>query len=150
MEVILLDRVKNLGTVGDRVTVKAGYGRNFLLPKRLAVPANAANVAEFEARRAEHEAAAAAALSAAQERGAAIEALSVEIAAKAGTEGKLFGSVTNREVADAIVAAGVQVEKMEVRMGDLHIREVGEYEIGLHLHSDVDASITVTVVAEEE
>lgn len=149
MDVILLDRVKNLGTVGDRVTVKSGYGRNYLLPKRLAVPATKANVEEFEARRAEHEAAAAAALAAAEARRAKIEELEVVISAKAGTEGKLFGSITNREIADAISAAGVQVEKMEVRMADNNIRETGEYEIALHLHSDVDAALTIQVVEDE-
>lgn len=149
MEVILLENIGNLGALGDQVSVKSGYGRNFLIPQGKAVPATSDNVAKFEARRAELEAAAAAALDAAKKRGDAVEAIGrVEIAATAGDEGKLFGSVGTRDIAEAITAAGVQVDKSEVRLPEGVIREVGEYEIMLQLHAEVTANIAVAVVAE--
>jgi len=149
MDIILLENIGNLGALGDQVTVKAGYGRNFLVPQGKAVPATAENVAKFEARRAELEAAAAAALAAAQKRGEAITGLErVQIPATAGEEGKLFGSVGTRDIAEAITAAGVEVDKAEVRLPDGVIREVGEYEIMVQLHAEVTANIAVAVVAE--
>ena len=144
MEVILLENVGNLGSLGDKVDVKSGYGRNFLIPQGKAVPATEDNVAKFEARRAELEAAAQAALAAAEQRAAAIEALaSVSIEATAGEEGKLFGSVGTRDISEAITAAGVEIDKSEVRLPEGVIRELGEYEVMLQLHGNVAASIAV-------
>ncbi|MGB0722379.1 MAG: 50S ribosomal protein L9 [Gammaproteobacteria bacterium] len=148
MDVILLERVKNLGTVGDRVNVKAGYGRNFLMPTGKAIPATESNVAEFEARRADLEAKAKDLLDTAEARKAKLSELKVTIAANAGTEGKLFGSVGPREVADAITAAGVEVDRMEVRMPEGPIRICGVTELGLHLHPEVDATVEIEVVPE--
>lgn len=149
MEVILLENVGSLGSLGDKVTVKPGYGRNFLIPQGKAVSATQANIAVFEARRAELEAAAAEALAAAEKRAAAIEALArVEIPATAGEEGKLFGSVGTRDIADALTAAGVEADKSEVRLPEGVIRELGEYDIMVQLHGDVTANIQVAVVAE--
>ena len=148
MEVILLENVGNLGSLGDKVDVKSGYGRNFLIPQGKAVPATEDNVAKFEARRAELEAAAQAALAAAEQRAAAIEGLaSVSIEATAGEEGKLFGSVGTRDISEAITAAGVEIDKSEVRLPEGVIRELGEYEVMLQLHGNVAASIAVAVVA---
>ena len=148
MEVILLENVGNLGSLGDKVDVKSGYGRNFLIPQGKAVPATEDNVAKFEARRAELEAAAQAALAAAEQRAAAIEALaSVSIEATAGEEGKLFGSVATRDISEGITAAGVEIDKSEVRLPEGVIRELGEYEVMLQLHGNVAASIAVAVVA---
>ena len=148
MEVILLENVGNLDSLGDKVDVKSGYGRNFLIPQGKAVPATEDNVAKFEARRAELEAAAQAALAAAEQRAAAIEALaSVSIEATAGEEGKLFGSVGTRDISEAITAAGVEIDKSEVRLPEGVIRELGEYEVMLQLHGNVAASIAVAVVA---
>ena len=149
MEVILLENVGRLGVLGDKVDVKPGYGRNFLIPQGKAVPATADNVAKFEARRAELEAAAASALNAAQQRADAISALDgVQIAATAGDEGKLFGSIGTRDIADAITAAGCELDKSEVRLPEGVIRELGEYEIMLQLHADVATTVAVAVVAE--
>ena len=147
MEVILLERVKNLGSVGDRVNVRSGFGRNFLIPYGKAVPANQANIQEFESRRAELEAAAAASVQAAQARQAALADMTVTIAAKAGTEGKLFGSVGSREIAAALKAAGVDVDKAEVRLPEGPIRQIGEYPVGVHLHSDIEGTVSVRVIA---
>ena len=148
MEIILLENVGNLGVLGDKVDVKPGYGRNFLIPQGKAVPATEDNVARFEARRAELEAAAAASLEAAQERAAAVECLEgVSIAATAGEEGKLFGSVGTRDIADAVTAAGVSVDKSEVRLPEGVIRELGDYEVMLQLHGNVAVSIAVAVIA---
>lgn len=148
MEVILLEKVANLGSLGDKVKVKAGYGRNFLLPYGKAVAATADNLKAFEERRAELEKAAAEKLSAAQARGEALEGASVTITSKAGEEGKLFGSIGVRDIADAITAAGTEVEKSEVRLPEGPLRVVGEYEIELQLHSDVTVHINLAVVAE--
>ena len=149
MEVILLENVGSLGSLGDKVAVKAGYGRNFLIPQGKAVPATEENVAVFEARRAELEAAAAATLEAAQKRASAIEALErIEIAATAGDEGKLFGSVGTRDIADSMTQAGVEVDKSEVRLPEGVIRETGEYQVMLQVHGEVTATITVVVVPE--
>lgn len=148
MEVILLEKVANLGSLGDKVKVKAGYGRNFLLPYGKAVPATADNLKAFEERRAELEKAAAEKLAEAQTRGETLEGSSVTITSKAGEEGKLFGSIGVRDIADAITAAGTEVEKSEVRLPEGPIRVVGEYEIELQLHSDVTVAINLAVVAE--
>lgn len=147
MEVILLEKIGKLGNLGDRVKVKGGYGRNFLLPFGKAVPATEANVAEFETRRSELEAAAGEKLTAAQERARQMEELEITIEAHAGDEGKLFGSVGPRDVADAIASAGIEVGKGEIRMPGGPIREVGEYEIDVHLHSDVNAVVHLIITA---
>ncbi|MFK7975929.1 MAG: 50S ribosomal protein L9 [Halioglobus sp.] len=149
MEVILLENISNLGTLGDKVDVKAGYGRNFLIPQGKAVPATAGNVADFEARRAELEAAAADVLAAAQARGDSIEGLdTVIIPANAGDEGKLFGSIGTRDIADAITAAGVEVDKSEVRLPEGALRELGEYEIAIQVHGEVTSTVAVSVIPE--
>ena len=149
MEVILLEKVTKLGDLGDKVNVKSGFGRNFLIPYGKAVQATEASIAEFESRRAELQAAADAALAAAEARAEAMAELVVTIEANAGNEGKLFGSIGTRDVADAVTAAGHELKKAEVRMPLGVIREVGSYEITLQLHSDVNAVVTINVVAED-
>ena len=149
MQLILLQKVTNLGNLGDKVTVKPGYGRNFLVPPGKAVPATAANLAGFEQRRAEYEAKAQATLDAANTRQAKLEGASVTIAANASTEGKLYGSVGPREIADALSKLyGVDVHKAEVTMGEGPLRHVGEFEVQLHLHADVQTTVKVVVVPE--
>ncbi len=148
MEVILLEKIKNLGALGAKVKVKPGYGRNFLIPQGKAVPATEKNVADFEARRAELERQAADILSAAEARAAAVAELAVVVAAKAGDEGKLFGSVGTRDIAEAITKAGQAVDKSEVRLPNGAIRNTGDFEVQLQLHSDVFATVKVAVVAE--
>lgn len=148
MEVILLERVANLGNLGDRVTVRSGYGRNFLVPSNKAVPANEANIAEFESRRAELEKAAAEVLAAAQSRAEAIAAVgSITIKANAGDEGKLFGSIGVTDIVEAASAAGIEVERREVSLPEA-IRNVGEFEVSFQLHSDVAQTIKLTIEAE--
>jgi large subunit ribosomal protein L9 len=148
MEVILLEKVGKLGVLGDKVTVKSGYGRNFLIPYSKAVPATKENLAQFEARRAELEKAAAEKLAEAQARAEKLNEFSVTLVSKAGDEGKLFGSVGVRDIADAITAAGVEVNKSEVRLPEGPIRAIGEYPISLHLHADVETAVTLNIVAE--
>jgi large subunit ribosomal protein L9 len=148
MEVILLEKVENLGGLGDKVNVKPGYGRNFLIPTGKATAATEENVAAFEARRAELEKVAAEALAAAEARKDGLKDMMITIQSKAGEEGKLFGSVGASDIADAVTRAGVEIERKEVRMPEGPIRQTGEYEIGLHLHSDVDTNIKVVVEAE--
>lgn len=148
MEVILLEKIKNLGALGAKVNVKPGYGRNFLIPQGKAVPATEKNVAEFDARRAELEAKANAALAEAQARAERVGALAVVIAAKAGDEGKLFGSVGTRDIAEAITKLGEAVDKSEVRLPNGVLRTTGDFDIDLQLHSEVSATVKVTVVAE--
>lgn len=148
MEVILLEKVENLGNLGDRVNVRPGYGRNYLVPHGKAKPATAENVRFFEEQRAELESRAAEALSEAQKRAEALAGLTVTIGAKAGDEGKLFGSVGTQDIADAVTAAGVAIERHEVRLPEGPIRLTGEYEVELHLHTDVNASVNVVVAAE--
>ncbi|GAB3273424.1 50S ribosomal protein L9 [Parahaliea aestuarii] len=149
MEVILLENIVNLGGLGDKVDVKAGYGRNFLVPQGKAVPATETNIAEFETRRAELEAAAAEALAAAEKRAEALSALEgVTIGANAGEEGKLFGSIGTRDIADALTAAGCEVDKSEVRLPEGALRELGEYEVDIQVHGDVTATVAIAVVAE--
>lgn len=148
MELILLQKVTNLGALGDRVKVKPGYGRNFLVPHGKAVPATAANIAEFEQRRADYEAKAKAQLDGAEGRKARIEGQAVTISANASTEGKLFGSVGPREIAEAFTAAGFEINKSEVVMGEGPIRRTGEFDVLIHLHADVETTVKVTVVPE--
>jgi large subunit ribosomal protein L9 len=148
MEVILLEKIKNLGALGTKVNVKPGYGRNFLIPQGKAVSATVKNVAEFEARRAELERMAGDALSAAQARAERVGALAVVIAAKAGDEGKLFGSVGTRDIAEAISKLGEAVDKSEVRLPNGALRNTGDFDIDLQLHSEVMVAIKVTVVTE--
>ncbi|MDN6320938.1 MAG: 50S ribosomal protein L9 [Marinobacter sp.] len=147
MEVILLEKVANLGSLGDKVKVKSGYGRNFLLPYGKAVPATEANLKAFEERRAELEKVAADKLATAKTRAEALEGASFTVTSKAGDEGKLFGSIGVRDIADVITAAGTDVEKSEVRLPEGPLRVTGEYEIELHLHSDVEVTVTLAVVA---
>ncbi|MCZ6881725.1 MAG: 50S ribosomal protein L9 [Gammaproteobacteria bacterium] len=150
MEVILLENIENLGTLGDKVSVKSGFARNYLVPHGKAKIATVANLAEFEARRAELEKAVADALGEAQTRQQAIEALgTLEIAAKVGSEGKLFGSIGTADIAEAIAAAGVVVEKREIRLPDGAIRITGEHVIDIHVHADVDSSVTISIVGED-
>ena len=148
MNVILLEKVGKLGALGDTVSVKAGYGRNFLIPKGKAVPANKANVEAFEARRSELEAAAAEKLAAAQSRANAIGELTISIAANAGEEGKLFGSIGTNEIAAALLEAGYTVDKTEIRLPEGTLRALGETAVAIQLHSDVTIEITVALVAE--
>jgi large subunit ribosomal protein L9 len=149
MNVILLEKVHNLGELGEQVSVKAGYGRNFLIPQGKAIPANAENVAQLEARRAELEKAAAEKLAAAEARKAALDNLEITISHQAGEEGKLFGSVGTIEIANAITESGTEVAKSEVRLPEGALRQVGDYEIDLQLHSDVVATVKLSIVAEE-
>ncbi len=148
MEVILLEKVENLGNLGDRVNVKPGYGRNFLIPSGKATPATEEHIKAFEERRAELEKAAAEALSAAEARRDKLADMTVTITAKAGDEGKLFGSVGTSDIADAVNAAGVKIERQEVRMPEGAFRQLGEYQVAVHLHSDVNTEITVVVAPE--
>ncbi len=150
MEVILFEKIDRLGSIGDLVNVKSGFARNFLLPQGKAKVATDANKAEIESRRAELEKLAAETLGSAEKRREQIEALSIEITAKSGTEGKLFGSIGNMDIAKALTEAGVEVEKRDVRLPDGPLRQAGEYEITLHLHTDVDAVAKVTIIGEEE
>jgi large subunit ribosomal protein L9 len=149
MDVILLQKVANLGNIGDRVKVRSGYGRNFLLPGGKATLATPDNVKRFEARREELEKLAREHLSSAEERAAAMKDFKLTITAKAGTEGKLFGSIGTSDVAEAATKAGFKVERSEVRMPNGPLRTVGEHSVGLHLHADVDVPLTVLIVAEE-
>ncbi|HEX2667549.1 MAG TPA: 50S ribosomal protein L9 [Gammaproteobacteria bacterium] len=149
MEVILLQKVDNLGNLGDKVKVRAGYGRNFLIPQGKAKPATAKNIEEFEKRRAELEKLAAEHLSGAEKRKAELEGKVITINSKAGSEGKLFGSVGTVDIADALTAAGLKVERKEVRMPQGPIRTAGEHKVEIHLHTDVNVEITINVVAEE-
>ena len=146
MDVILLEKVGGLGNLGDKVKVKSGFGRNFLVPYGKAVSATAENVARFEAQRAELEKIAAERTAEAQARAEKLAGLTITITANAGDEGKLFGSVGTRDIADAITAAGNEVSKSEVRMPNGVIRTIGDFEIALQLHSDITQTITVSVV----
>ena len=149
MEVILLEKIHRLGELGDKVSVRPGYGRNYLIPKRKAVSATAVNVARFEEQRAELERTQADLLGAAQARAEQLKDLEVVIGAKAGAEGKLFGSVGTLDIAQAIVAAGDTAEKREVRLPNGPLREIGEYAIEIHLHADVNVEVKVRVVPED-
>ena len=150
MEVILMENIENLGSVGDKVNVKAGFARNYLVPQGKAKMATAENLAEFEARRAELENAAAEAQAIAETRKQAIEAMGVvEISARVGSEGKLFGSVGVADICDAIEAMGGDVQKSELRMPEGAIRVTGEHVIDIHLYTDVDTQVTINIIGEE-
>jgi large subunit ribosomal protein L9 len=148
MELILLEKVLNLGDLGEKVHVKPGYGRNYLVPKGKAVPATAENLAMFEARRAELETAAAQKLDSATARSDALQGLVVEITANASDEGKLYGSIGPREIADAVSALGHPLNKSEVIMGEGPIRVTGEHEVLIQLHADVETNLNVVINAE--
>ena len=150
MEVILMESVENLGAVGDKVSVKSGFARNYLVPQGKAKLATAANLAEFEARRAELEKLAAEALQEAEQRKQQIEALvAIDVTARVGSEGKLFGSIGVADVVDAIATHGVTVEKSEIRMPEGALRVVGEHQVDIHLHTDVDTQVTINIIGEE-
>lgn len=148
MEVILLEKIGNLGNLGDKVNVKSGYGRNYLLPNGKAVVATDEKLAEFEQRRTELEKTAAEELAKAQSRGEAISQLNVSITQKAGEGGKLFGSIGTQNIAEAVAAAGVEVERQEIRLPEGPIRQTGEHQIEIQLHTDVVAILALTVVEE--
>ncbi|MBZ4193247.1 MAG: 50S ribosomal protein L9 [Candidatus Contendobacter sp.] len=148
MEIILLEKVVNLGGLGDRVKVKPGYARNFLIPKGKATQATVANLARFEARRAELERVAADGLTKAKARAEQLAELIVTLSVKTGNEGRLFGSVGAADIADAVSAAGIDLQKNEVRLSTGSIRQIGEYDVDLHLHSEVKTQIRVNVIAE--
>lgn len=148
MEVILLEKIPRVGNLGDRVKVRPGYGRNYLIPTGKAVSATAQNVAKFEAARAELEEAQAKALEEAKAKAEGLAGLSVTIVSKAGTEGKLYGSVGTADIASAVTAAGINLAKKEVRLPRGPLREIGEHTVDLHLHPDVNATLKVVVVAE--
>ena len=148
MEVILLEKIANLGNLGDKVTIKSGYGRNYLVPQGKAVAATAKKIAEFEARRAELEKAAAEKLSAAQKLGNELSKLQIQITHKAGDEGRLFGSVGTHNIAEAITAAGIAVEKQQIRLPHGAIRHIGDYPIDINLHSDVIVTLSIKIAAE--
>lgn len=148
MQVILLERVANLGNLGEVVKVKSGFGRNFLIPQGKAKSATKENIAEVEKRRAELEAQFAAQLAAAQARAEKLNGFVVTLAAKAGEEGKLFGSVGTRDIAEAATAAGIEVAKSEVLLPNGALRHTGEYDIAIRVHADVEATIKLAVVAE--
>lgn len=150
MEVILLEKIDRLGGLGDKVNVKSGFARNFLLPQGKATSATAENLAEFEARRAELEKQAAEALANAEARKAKIDGMEITITVRAGNEGKLFGSVGGVDIAEHVTAQGVELAKREIRMPHGAIRQAGEYDINVHLLTDVDAVLKLTVVGEEE
>ncbi|MBI2994993.1 MAG: 50S ribosomal protein L9 [Gammaproteobacteria bacterium] len=149
MEVILLEKIRRLGDLGDKVRVKPGFGRNYLIPQGKAVPATAENVAQLETKRVELEKTQAEGLAAAKARAEKLNFLSVTIRRKAGSEGKLYGSVGTSDIAEAAVEAGVELAKHEVKLPNGPYRVVGEYEVDLNLHADVDARIKVSIVPEE-
>jgi len=149
MEIILLQKVDNVGGIGDKVRVKSGYARNYLIPQGKATLATPANLAKFEARRAELEAKAAAELGAAQARAKKLEGLVLKITMQAGAEGKLFGSVGTVDIAEEIGKRGIEVERAEVRLPDGPLRVAGDHIVQLHLHADVDVDLKVVIEAEE-
>jgi large subunit ribosomal protein L9 len=149
MDVILLEKVANLGNLGDRVKVRSGYARNFLLPKSKATLATPANVAKFEERRAELEKAAHEQMAGAEGRKAKFEGFKLTITAKAGSEGKLFGSIGTTDIAEAATAAGQVLARSEVRMPNGPLRSVGDHVVVVHLHTDINVELPITIVAEE-
>jgi large subunit ribosomal protein L9 len=148
MDIILLQKVDNLGDLGDTVHVKRGYGRNYLIPSGRAVPATPENLKAFEARRAELQKEAAEKLAEAQRRKQVLDGMAISIPCKAGDEGRLFGSVGTVDIATAVTDAGVELEKKEVILPNGAFRVAGEYEVDLHLHADVDATLKLTIVPE--
>ncbi len=149
MEVILLESIAKLGDLGDKVSVKSGYGRNYLIPQHKAVPATTENIEAFEARKAELQRQEDDKLALASDRAEKISALSLSLTSKAGEEGKLFGSITVRDITEAAASQGVEIEKSEVRLPEGPLRELGDYEIDVHLHSEVNVVLKVSVIAEE-
>ncbi|TLY83160.1 MAG: 50S ribosomal protein L9 [Gammaproteobacteria bacterium] len=149
MEVILLQKVANLGNIGDRVKVRSGFGRNFLLPQGKATLATPENVARFETRRAELERLAREQLQSADERAAAMKDFKLTVQAKAGTEGKLYGSIGTSDIAEALTRAGLRIERSEVRLPSGPLRMLGEHVVSLHLHADIDVPLHVSIIAEE-
>lgn len=150
MEVILLEKVKYLGNLGDKVIIRAGYGRNFLIPKKKAILATPKNLAEFEARRSELELKQKDSFEQAKARAEQLQEMTVVVASKVGLEGKLFGSVSAADIAYALSEAGIEVTRQEVRLPQGPIRYIGDYEVVIHLHTDVDAKLKVKVIAEDE
>lgn len=150
MQVILLEKIRKLGDLGEQVKVRQGFGRNFLIPQGKAVPATPDNVAKFEARRAELEKVHAEALAGATARAEKLNEVTITLTCKAGTEGKLYGSVGTVDIAEAVTHAGVELHKHEVKLPDGPFRMIGEYEVGLNLHADVDAHIKLIILPEEE
>ncbi|NOX43103.1 MAG: 50S ribosomal protein L9 [Gammaproteobacteria bacterium] len=148
MQIILLEKVQNLGGLGDAVNVRAGYGRNFLIPKGMAVPATKDNLSKFEAKRAEFEKAADDVIAVAKARADTLVDKKITLAQKAGEEGKLFGSVGTIDIARALSDSGTPVEKQEIRLPEGAIREVGDFDITVHLHTDINVTVKVSVVAE--
>lgn len=149
MQVILLQRIVNLGKLGDTVDVKAGYGRNYLIPQGKALPATAANIEKFEARRAELEAQEAAEIAAAKERAAALTDVNVIMRAKTGEGGKLFGSIGTRDIADALTKSGLEVDRAEIKLPEGAFRQIGEYQVDIQLHHDVTANILLSILSED-
>ncbi len=149
MEVILLQKVANLGSIGDKVKVKPGYGRNYLLPQGKAALCTPANLKKFEERRAELEKLASDELESAKLRATQLEGFKLTLAAKAGTEGKLFGSIGTADIAEAVTKAGIRLERAEVRLPGGPLRMIGEHHVKLHLHTDIEIDLPVTIVAEE-
>jgi large subunit ribosomal protein L9 len=149
MDIILLQKVANLGNIGDRVKVKSGFGRNYLLPHGKATLATPDNIKRFEARRAELEKAAHEHLSSAEQRAEALKEFKLVIPSKAGTEGKLFGSIGTADIAEAATKAGIKIERSEVRLPNGALRTIGDHSVVLHLHADIDVPLAVTIVAEE-
>lgn len=149
MQVILLQRIVNLGKLGETVNVKAGYGRNYLIPQGKALPTTEANIAKFRARRAELEAQEAAELAEAQKRADSLSDVNVIMRAKSGDEGKLFGSIGARDIADALTKSGLQVDRSEVKMPEGAFRQIGEYKVTIQLHHDISADILVTILSED-
>jgi large subunit ribosomal protein L9 len=149
MDIILLQKVANLGNIGDRVKVKSGFGRNYLLPQGKATLATPDNVKRFEARRAEFEKTAHEHLSSAEQRAEALKEFKLVIPSKAGTEGKLFGSIGTADIAEAATKAGMKIERSEVRLPNGALRTIGDHSVVLHLHADIDVPLAVTIVAEE-
>ena len=149
MEVILLEKIHKLGALGDKVNVRPGYGRNYLIPKRKAVPATAENVAKFEEQRAELERVQAEGVATAEARASKLHGIEVTIKANAGAEGKLFGSVGTTDIADAIIATGGDIEKSDVRLPQGPLREIGEYEVAVHIHADIDVQIKVKIIPDD-
>lgn len=149
MEIILLEKVDNVGGIGDRVRVRSGYARNYLIPKGKATLATPDNIAKFESRRAELEAKAAAELAEAQARAKKLEGVVIKMQMQAGAEGKLFGSVGTVDIADEIRKLGVEIERSEIRLREGPLRVVGEHHIDLHLHTDVNVELTVAIEAVE-
>lgn len=150
MQVILMEKIANLGSLGEIVNVKAGFARNYLVPQKKAKIANKSNIEEFEKIRAELEKVEAETVQAAEARKEKLDGMELTIEVRAGQEGKLFGSVTNHEIAEAVSAQGVEVERREIRMPEGPIRNIGDYEIGIHLHTDVDATIKIAVIPDAD